>query len=116
MGIAERMVVATPPLTTHKPLFLFPQAGPCYHQLPMFEALDQGDTSMLPIVCRRSTFRILPPIIVASALLMAVSTNTDRSAAQKSNKGILLVTSYGGPDVRGPDISPEIFAIHFDGS
>ena len=71
---------------------------------------------MLPIVCRRSTFRILPPIIVASALLMAVSTNTDRSAAQKSNKGILLVTSYGGPDVRGPDISPEIFAIHFDGS
>jgi Tol biopolymer transport system component len=47
---------------------------------------------------------------------MAASTNTDRAAAQKTNLGILLVTSYGSPDIRGPDILPQIYAIHLDGS
>src|SRR5262245_4024437 len=71
---------------------------------------------MLPMVRRPLTFGILTPIIVVSALLIAASYNTDRATAQETKRGILPVTSYGTPDVRGPDIFPEIYAINLDGS
>src|SRR5262249_15411922 len=71
---------------------------------------------MLPMVRRPLTFGILTPIIVVSALLIAASYNTDRATAQETKRGILPVTSYGTPDVRGPDIFPEIYAINIDGS
>ena len=64
----------------------------------------------------RSTFGVLPPIVVLSAFLMAVSYSTDRAIAQEARRGILPVTSYGTPDVQGPDIVPEIYAINLDGS
>jgi Tol biopolymer transport system component len=71
---------------------------------------------MLAMVRRPPTFGILPPIIVVSALLMAASYNTDCATAQETKAGILPITSYGIPEIRGPDISPEIHAIHIDGS
>lgn len=71
---------------------------------------------MLSMVRPLSTFGVLPPIAVLSVLLMAVSYKTDRAIAQEAGRGILPVTSYGTPDVRGPDILPEIYAINLDGS
>src|ERR1700730_4625035 len=71
---------------------------------------------MLSVIRRLSTFGILPIIVVVSALLMAASYKTDRATAKEPNRGILPVTTYGTPDVPGPDILPEIYAISIDGS
>jgi Tol biopolymer transport system component len=68
------------------------------------------------MVHRLSTFGSLSPTLVVSALLIAACYGTDRATAQEANREILPVTSYGPPDVPGPDILPEIYAIHLDGS
>jgi len=71
---------------------------------------------MLPMLRRPFTPGIVRLIMFLSALLMATSYNSDRATAQETKRAILPITSYGTPDVRGPSISPEIYAIYLDGS
>jgi Tol biopolymer transport system component len=71
---------------------------------------------MLAMARCLSAFGVLPPIFVVAALLLATSESTYRARAQETNRGSLPVTSFGTSDVPGPDILPQIYAIHLDGS
>jgi Tol biopolymer transport system component len=55
-------------------------------------------------------------LLSASAILTPSSPIVRQGLAQETKVETLLVTSFGTPDVPGPDIMPEIFRINADGT